>query len=228
MSQLIPSTKLLRTFGDHEEVVEAVAMFPGKGRMVVACGRILHLWDLKTGVVLKKIEGHRDQVLVLAVSRDGQLVASGDRNREIIVWHGETGGSLTQPIKVHTDKIISLDFYPDGEALATGSGPSADYTLIVNLLAEKAYGFHLAWVSFNESHSHNVSDKGWRPGLLGDMRELDFLPSAQAVLADTAGIRNGGQFLLPAGSNQAQWCHLQSPLSVKYVSCAIHLVVHVA
>jgi WD40 repeat protein len=203
MSQLIPSTKPLRTFGDHEEVVEAVTVFPDKGRIVVACDRTLHLWDLKTGVVLKKIEGHRNQVLVLAVSRDGQLMASGDRDGEIIAWHGETGGSLTQPIKAHTDGIISLDFSPDGEALATGSGPSGDYTVIVNLLAKKAYGFHLAWVSFNESHPHNVPDKGWRPGLLGDMRELDFLPSAQAVLADAAG------------SNQAQWCHLQSALSRK-------------
>jgi WD40 repeat protein len=156
-------------FEDHE-VVEAVAVFPDKGRMVVACNRTRHLWDLKTGVVLKKIEGHRDQVLVLAVSRDEQLVASGDRNREIIVWHGETGGSLTQPIKAHTDKIISLHFSPDGGVLTTDSGPSADYTLIVNLLAEQAYGFHLTWVSFNESHSHNVPDGGWRPGLLGDMR----------------------------------------------------------
>ncbi|KAG1856261.1 hypothetical protein C8R48DRAFT_719043, partial [Suillus tomentosus] len=33
--------------------------------------------------VLKKMEGHRNPVWRLAVSRDGQLIASGDENGEI-------------------------------------------------------------------------------------------------------------------------------------------------
>ncbi|KAG2356066.1 hypothetical protein BDR07DRAFT_1492391 [Suillus spraguei] len=83
--------------------------------------KTLRLWDLETGFVLKKMEGHRNCVRSLAVSQDGQLIASGDDSGKIIVWHGETSKSLTQPIQAHSDRIYSLDFSPDGKVLASGS-----------------------------------------------------------------------------------------------------------
>jgi WD40 repeat protein len=58
-------------------------------------------------------------VTALAVSRDGQIIASGDDGGEIIAWHGETGESLTKPIKAHSNRIYSVDFSPDGTVLAT-------------------------------------------------------------------------------------------------------------
>jgi WD40 repeat protein len=67
------------------------------------------------------MEGHRSLVLTLAVSRDGQMIASGDTGGELIAWHGETGESLTKPIKAHSIQVFSVDFSPDGTVLATGS-----------------------------------------------------------------------------------------------------------
>ncbi|KAG2142856.1 quinon protein alcohol dehydrogenase-like superfamily [Suillus bovinus] len=111
----------LREFKGHAGV-NAVAVFPDKRRMVTSSvDRTLHLWDLKTGVVLKKMEGHSSKVWGLAVSRDGQLIASGDGGGELIVWHGETGESITK-IQGHPDWISSLDFSPDGTVLVIGSG----------------------------------------------------------------------------------------------------------
>jgi WD40 repeat protein len=82
----------------------------------------LRLWDLKTGTLLKKMEGHRSEVRTLAVSPEGQLIASGDESGVLIVWHGETGETLTK-LKAHSSDswLVSLDFSPDGTALATGS-----------------------------------------------------------------------------------------------------------
>jgi WD40 repeat protein len=103
MSQLTPSTTPIRTFEDHEGTVNATAVFPNKRRMVTGSSDCtLRLWDLETGVMLKKIEGHSASVRALAVSRDGQIIASGDGNGELIAWHGETGESLTKPINAHT------------------------------------------------------------------------------------------------------------------------------
>jgi WD40 repeat protein len=70
------------------------------------------------------MEGHRNCVLAMAVSRDGQLIASGDGDGKLIVWHGDTGELfLTQVIEAHSDRpgIYSLDFSPDGAELATSS-----------------------------------------------------------------------------------------------------------
>jgi WD40 repeat protein len=122
MSQLIPSTTPLRTFEDHEDEVIAVAVFPDKRRMVTGSSdKTLRLWDLETGIVLKKMEGHSHKLYELAVSRDGQIIASGDGGGEFIAWHGETGESLTKPIKAHSHYINSVDFSPDGTVLATSS-----------------------------------------------------------------------------------------------------------
>jgi WD40 repeat protein len=81
----------------------------------------LILWNLKDGVVLKKMEGHKSSVRALAVSRDGKLIASGDDDGALITWDGVTGESLTQAITVHCLSIHSVDFSQDGAALASGS-----------------------------------------------------------------------------------------------------------
>jgi WD40 repeat protein len=83
--------------------------------------KTLRIWDLETGVVLKKMEEHSSEVRALAVSRDGQMIASGDFGGGVIAWHGENGESLTQPIKAHSERINSVDFSPDGAVLATGA-----------------------------------------------------------------------------------------------------------
>jgi WD40 repeat protein len=129
MSQLIPSkiTTPIRIFEDREDSVSAVAVFPDKRRMVTGSSdKTLRMWDLETGVVLKKMEGHSNDNLkvlglILAVSRDGQMIASGDSKGEIIGWHGETGEPLTELIQTHSFRIYSMDFSPDGTVLATGS-----------------------------------------------------------------------------------------------------------
>lgn len=123
MAQLVPSTIPVRVFEGHKTGVTAVAVLPDGRRMVTSSEsrHSLRLWDLKKGVVLKKMAGHDADVTALAVSRDGRLIASGDESGEFIVWHGDTGDSLVPAIKGHTEIISSLDFSSDGSMLASGS-----------------------------------------------------------------------------------------------------------
>ncbi|KAG1738890.1 uncharacterized protein EDB91DRAFT_1249063 [Suillus paluster] len=119
MAQLIPSNTPLREFKDHKGTIWAVAVFLDRQRMVTgSLDKTVCLWNLETGVVLKKMEGHGDMVMSLAVSQDGKLVASGDYSGEFIIWHGETGEPLTQPIKAHSHMGL-LNFSPEGAVLAT-------------------------------------------------------------------------------------------------------------
>ncbi|KAG0698212.1 WD40-repeat-containing domain protein [Suillus ampliporus] len=121
MAQLIRSSTPVRAFEDHEAPVNAVAVFPDRRRMVTGSqDKTLRLWDLKTGVVLKKLEVHCDLVMALEVSRDGQSIASGGDSGEITIWHEENGESLgARAMKAHSSAIFSLDFSPDGTVLAT-------------------------------------------------------------------------------------------------------------
>jgi WD40 repeat protein len=82
--QLIPSVVPERQFKDHESVITSVAVFPDRHRMVTgSLDNTLRVWDLKTGIVLKKMVGHRGGVWGLAISRDGKLIASGDNNGDL-------------------------------------------------------------------------------------------------------------------------------------------------
>ncbi|KAG1787199.1 uncharacterized protein HD556DRAFT_1530619 [Suillus plorans] len=136
MSELIPSTTPIRAFEDHEDAVRAVAVFPDKRRMITGSDdNTLRLWDLETGVVLKKMEGHGSAVWTLTRSRNGKIVASTDWKGEVIAWHGETGESITDTRECvayctgHTTiwrTRMSLAWTPDGKHLLSGGG---DYIL---------------------------------------------------------------------------------------------------
>jgi WD40 repeat protein len=121
MATLIPSTTPVRTFEDHGDRVIAVATLRDERMVTGSYDGLLRLWDLKTGVILKKMEGHRSRVRALAVSPDERWIASGDESGELIAWDGKTGEPLNQPVKVHDGWIFSLDFSSDSRALASGS-----------------------------------------------------------------------------------------------------------
>ncbi|KAG2364291.1 hypothetical protein BDR07DRAFT_1402050 [Suillus spraguei] len=168
----------LREFKGHEGWVRAVAVFPDKRRIVTTSDdKTLRLWDLRTGVVLKKMRGHRREVMELAVSRDGQLIASGDYDGEVVVWYGlETGELLTQSIKAHSN-WVSLDFSPDGTVLATGSwdnttklwntktweqqGNPIECGSQVNCVRYSPSGELLATATFNNIQIYNPGTRTW-------------------------------------------------------------------
>ncbi|KAG2749927.1 WD40 repeat-like protein, partial [Suillus brevipes Sb2] len=95
-------------------------------RMVTASWSVVRLWDMKEGILLKRLEEHRSSTVdALAVSRDGRFIASGDEKGILIAWDLSIGESLTPAIKAHTSSgsgIPSLAFSPDSSLLATSSG----------------------------------------------------------------------------------------------------------
>ncbi|PBK61591.1 WD40 repeat-like protein [Armillaria solidipes] len=65
--------------------------------------------------------GHKDYVLSVAVSHDGQWVVSGSKDRGVQFWNAQT--ALVQcMLQGHKNSVISIDLSPSGSVLATGSG----------------------------------------------------------------------------------------------------------
>ncbi|OAX39467.1 WD40 repeat-like protein [Rhizopogon vinicolor AM-OR11-026] len=109
----------VRVFDNRGEVVE-VAVFPDRRRMATnSKDGMLRLWDLKSGVMVKELEGRGEAMRGMALSRNGELIASSDESGYVNAWHGDTGRALTQAFRAHTS-VCSLDFSPDGATLATG------------------------------------------------------------------------------------------------------------
>ncbi|KAK7044890.1 chromatin associated protein [Favolaschia claudopus] len=65
--------------------------------------------------------GHKDYVLSVAVSHDGEWVVSGSKDRGVQFWDAKTGIAQCM-LQGHKNSVISIDLSPAGNVLATGSG----------------------------------------------------------------------------------------------------------
>ncbi|MDB9517200.1 WD40 repeat domain-containing serine/threonine-protein kinase [Roseofilum reptotaenium CS-1145] len=76
--------------------------------------------EAKTWHCVQTLEGHRGSVSALAISPDGQLLASGSFDCSIKIWNLETGG-LEETLNFHTQPVLTLAFSPVEHQLASGS-----------------------------------------------------------------------------------------------------------
>lgn len=80
----------------------------------------LHLWDLTTRKEKAVLEGHENQINLLAFSPDGDTLVSSSTDGGLFVWDVAAGieeANLTVP-----SQLQSVAFSPDGKFLAYGGG----------------------------------------------------------------------------------------------------------
>ncbi|OQO04650.1 hypothetical protein B0A48_09572 [Cryoendolithus antarcticus] len=126
-----------RTEGEqgHKDSVYSVAFSPD-GRHLVSgsLDKTIKMWELnnggfynraatatKSGKCVKTFEGHRDFVLSVALTPDGQWVMSGSKDRGVQFWDPATGQAQLM-LQGHKNSVISVAPSPVGGLFATGSG----------------------------------------------------------------------------------------------------------
>jgi WD40 repeat protein/tRNA A-37 threonylcarbamoyl transferase component Bud32 len=106
--------------------VGALLFPPGSSQLLYIGGTDgrISLLDLAKGQSRVVAQEHAGSITSLAISRDGQRLASGGRDHTAVVWRilGEPGAlEQLRRLRGHTDVVISVALSPDGQSLATGS-----------------------------------------------------------------------------------------------------------
>ena len=80
----------------------------------------VRVWDLETGTCIKTFTGHNSWVRSVAISPDGQIIASSSDDPTIRMWDIDTG-KCREIQTPHNNGIRSIAFSDDGQIVASGS-----------------------------------------------------------------------------------------------------------
>lgn len=83
-------------------------------------GNKIMLWEVRTGKLLRELDGHRGTVWTLAFSLDGYLLASGSGDATVRLWDTETG-QVSSVLEGFRKDVFCVAMSPDGKLVATAS-----------------------------------------------------------------------------------------------------------
>ena len=159
----VPPPAQIRFLEGHTKPIYAVAYSPdGKFIYTASFDHTVKIWDRVTGQVLRTYADHKNGVLSLAVSKNGQQFASAGLDRQIHVYD--------VPIR---DPLTNGGLGGDGVGVAV----SADGTLLIT--ADKAPLLRL-WNGTNGQHVRDF------PGLTAPVTGVVLTADNKHVVASTA------------------------------------------
>lgn len=146
---------------DHLSDLERVAVTPD-GRNLYLIGypendQITRLGADQTESPI--VAKHESSVYSIALTRDGQLGATGDANGLVCLWNTETHEQRDDELRVYRGKVTALQFSPDARLLAAGV----------------ADGLVTVWDVANRRRIHSFK------GHLGRIHDLSFLSDGQLL-----------------------------------------------
>jgi WD40 repeat protein len=79
----------------HHDIIYAVAANPA-GTILATAGydRMIHLWEMETGSLLRTLQGHNGAIYDLAFDASGQVLASASADETIKLWRVDNGERL--------------------------------------------------------------------------------------------------------------------------------------
>ncbi|KAL7273211.1 general transcription repressor [Rhizina undulata] len=118
----------------HKDSVYSVAFAPnGRDLVSGSLDKTIKMWELSAarglmpntganrGKCVKTFEGHKDFVLSVALTPDGNWVLSGSKDRGVQFWDPRTANAQLM-LQGHKNSVISVAPSPTGGLFATGSG----------------------------------------------------------------------------------------------------------
>ena len=91
----------------------------GRTMLTGSDDRLVRLWDVENGELLRVYEGATASVGPVAFSPDGRMALGGTGDGEAILWDVETGDVIRR-LSANQDDIRAVAFLPDGRHMLTG------------------------------------------------------------------------------------------------------------
>jgi WD40 repeat protein/serine/threonine protein kinase len=116
----VATGECLRSLPLCNEPISQCLLRTDLARGIAAASKMLILYDLESGQVLRKYRGHRDRVSSLSWSADGLHLLSASWDRTARLWKLATGRCV-HTLVGHADKVLTTSLSPDGRWALTGS-----------------------------------------------------------------------------------------------------------
>jgi len=109
-----------RSLTGHTDAILDLAFSPD-GKTLASAGydRVVKIWDVAKGELIRTLKDHSDAIYGLAFSPDSSLLASAAADRAVKVWDLNTGTRL-YTLGEATDWVYAVAWSPDGRHLAAG------------------------------------------------------------------------------------------------------------
>ncbi|OZH51970.1 sugar-binding protein [Hydrocoleum sp. CS-953] len=116
--------KFLQKINDSDQVISSVAFAPDSQSIAMVSNNKVELWDIgdiKTAQAqpMRVLAGHQAIISAIAISPNGQTIASAGDDKTIKVWNIE--GQLLHSFVAHNEKIWKLAFTPDSQTIVSAS-----------------------------------------------------------------------------------------------------------
>ncbi|MGB3205767.1 MAG: serine/threonine-protein kinase [Crinalium sp.] len=112
----------LRSFQGHRSWVRCVSFSPdGTQALSGGADRMLHLWDVNTGIEIQRFPPQIGSIYTVAFSpKDHRFALSGNHEKTLLLWDVTTGQEI-RSFQGHNSAIRSVTFSPDGSRALSAS-----------------------------------------------------------------------------------------------------------
>ncbi|MEH1915291.1 serine/threonine-protein kinase [Nostoc sp.] len=97
-----------------------IAFSPKEDILASVAGSVIHLFSSTTGQLIRTLTGHSESVNSVAISSDGQILASASWDNTIKLWSVTTGREI-RTLTGHSSSVRSVAISSDGQIIASGS-----------------------------------------------------------------------------------------------------------